>query len=187
MTKVTAEVTIATHLRVFADPLDKVRWCGPLMSQGATASELELSEQVGSRALMLFDGLCGLCNSAVRWVTKRDHADRFRFAALQSELTAAILSRHGIDREAVLKSNTVYLVLDAGTERERLLTRSNVTVNMLLLLGGRWRVLGCLLRAVPSVVRNTAYSLFARNRYRLTGRYEVCPLPTEAERMKFLS
>ena len=78
----------------------------------------------------------------MRWVTQQDHADRFRFAPLQSELTAVILRRHGIDREAVLKGNTVYLVLDAGTERERLLTQSNVTVNILLLLGGRWRVLG---------------------------------------------
>jgi predicted DCC family thiol-disulfide oxidoreductase YuxK len=156
------------------------------MSQNATASEIELSEQVGGRALMLFDGLCGLCNRAVRWVTQQDHADRFRFAPLQSDITAAILHRHGIDREAVLKGNTVYLVLDAGTERERLLTRSSVTVNMLLLLGGRWRVLGYLLRAVPTVLRNMAYGWFARNRYRLTGRYEVCPLPTDAERMKFI-
>jgi predicted DCC family thiol-disulfide oxidoreductase YuxK len=186
MTTVTAEITIAIHLRVFADPLDKVRWCGPSMSQRAMASEIVLSEQVGSRALMLFDGLCGLCNSAVQWVTQHDHADRFRFTPLQSELTAAILSRHGISREAVLKSNTVYLVLDAGTAHERLLTKSNVTVNMLLLLGGRWRVLGYLLRAVPTFLRNAAYGLFARNRYRLTGRYEVCPLPTDAERMKFL-
>jgi predicted DCC family thiol-disulfide oxidoreductase YuxK len=186
MTKVTARSTIATHLRVFTDPLDKVRWCGSPMSQRATTSEIVLSEQVGSRALMVFDGLCGLCNSAVRWVTQQDHADRFRFTPLQSELTAVILSRHGINREAVLKSNTVYLVLDAGTERERLLTKSNVTVNMLLLLGGRWRVLGYLLRTVPTPLRNTAYGVFARNRYRLTGRYEVCPLPTDAERMKFL-
>jgi predicted DCC family thiol-disulfide oxidoreductase YuxK len=157
------------------------------MSQGATASELELSEQVGSRVLMLFDGLCGLCNSAVRWVTQQDHADRFRFAPLQSELTAAILSRHGISREVVLKSNTVYLVLDAGTRHERLLTRSDVTVKILMLLGGRWRLLGYLLRAVPAFVRNAAYGLFARHRYRLTGQYQVCPLPTEAERMKFIS
>jgi predicted DCC family thiol-disulfide oxidoreductase YuxK len=186
MTKVITKITITIHLRVFTDPLDKVRWCGPSMSQDATASELVLSEQVGTRALMLFDGLCGLCNSAVRWVTQQDHADRFRFTPLQSELTAEILSRHGISREAVLQSNTVYLVLDAGTEHERLLTRSNVTVNMLLLLGGRWRVLGYLLRAVPTVLRNTAYGVFARNRYRLTGRFEVCPLPTDAERAKFL-
>jgi predicted DCC family thiol-disulfide oxidoreductase YuxK len=156
------------------------------MSQSATASEIVLSEQVGSRALMLFDGLCGLCNSAVRWVTRHDRADRFRFTPLQSEITAGILGRHGIDREAVLRSNTVYLVLDAGTAHERLLTKSDATVNVLLLLGGRWRVLGYFLRAVPAFVRNAAYGLFARNRYRLTGRYEVCPLPTDAERMKFL-
>ena len=80
---------------------------------------------------------------------RRDHADRFRFAPLQSALTAVILSRHGIDREAMLKSNTVYLVLDFGSDHERLLTQSDVTVNMLLLLGGRLRVLGYLLRAGP--------------------------------------
>ncbi len=150
------------------------------------ASEIGLREQVDGRALMLFDGLCGLCNTAVQWVTQRDHADRFRFAPQQSALAAAILSRHGIDREAMHKSNSVYLVFNAGSEHQRLLTRSDVTVNMLLLLGGRYRFLGYLLRAVPAFARNAAYGLFARNRYRLTGRYEVCPLPTEAEQMKFL-
>src|SRR3984885_12273234 len=142
MPKVTANITIVKHLRVFCDALDHVRWCRPPMSQGATASELVLSEQVGNRVLMLFDGLCGLCNSAVRWVTQRDHADRFRFAPLQSALAASILGRHGIDREAMFKSNSVYLVFDAGSEHQRLLTRSDVTVNLLLLLGGRWRLLG---------------------------------------------
>jgi predicted DCC family thiol-disulfide oxidoreductase YuxK len=58
--------------------------------------------------------------------------------------------------------------------------------NLTLLLGGRFRVLGYLLGAVPAFLRNAAYALFARNRYRLTGRYEVCPLPTELERSKFL-
>jgi predicted DCC family thiol-disulfide oxidoreductase YuxK len=139
------------------------------------------------RALMLYDGLCGLCNRAVQWVIQRDHGDRFRFAPQQSSLAAAILVRHGIDRETMLKSNSVYLVLHAGSERERLLTQSDVTVNMLLQLGGRWRILGILLRAVPSFLRNAAYGLFARNRYRLTRQYEVCPIPREAERKKFLA
>ena len=86
----------------------------------------------------------------------------------------------------MLRSNSVYLVLDYGSDHERLLAQSDVTVNLLLLLGGRFRVLGYLLRAVPAFLRNAAYALFARNRYRLTGRYEVCPLPTELERSKFL-
>jgi predicted DCC family thiol-disulfide oxidoreductase YuxK len=145
-----------------------------------------MGDQMDGRALMLYDGLCGLCYGAVRWVIKRDHADRFRFAPQQSAVGAAILSRCGIDREAMLQTNSVYLVLDAGSEHERVLTQSDVTVNMLLLLGGRWRVLGKMLSAVPLFARNAAYGMFARNRYRLTGRYDVCPVPGEAERMKFV-
>lgn len=102
-------------------------------------------------------------------------------------MAAAILDRHGIDRDAMLKSNSVYMVLDAGTDREKLLTQSDVTVNVLLELGGRWRLLGYLLRAVPRFLRNTAYRMFAHNRYRLAGRYEVCPVPAAADRIKFIS
>jgi predicted DCC family thiol-disulfide oxidoreductase YuxK len=142
-------------------------------------------DQMEGRALMLYDGLCGVCNTAVQWVIKRDLADRFRFAPQQSAMAQAILLRHGIDHEAMLVNNSVYLVLDAGSE-ERLLTQSDVTVNMLMLLGGRWRVLGRMLRAVPSFVRNAAYRMFARNRYRLSGQHDVCPVPSEAVRMKFV-
>jgi predicted DCC family thiol-disulfide oxidoreductase YuxK len=149
-------------------------------------SEDMTSDPIEGRALMLYDGLCGVCNSAVQWVIKRDHADRFRFAPQQSPVAGAILSRHGIDHETMLENNSVYLVLDAGSEDERLFTQSDVTVNMLLLLGGRWRVLGKMLRAVPLFARNAAYRMFARNRYRLRGQYEVCPIPSEAERMKFV-
>jgi predicted DCC family thiol-disulfide oxidoreductase YuxK len=148
--------------------------------------EAATSDQTEGRALMLYDGLCGLCNGVVQWVIKRDHGDRFRFAPQQSAVAERILSRCGFDREAMIQSNSVYLVLDAGTEHERVLTQSDVTVHMLLLLGGGWRILGMLLRAVPRFARNAAYDLFARNRYRLTDRYEVCPIPTEAERMKFV-
>ena len=156
------------------------------MSVSAPVSESVLSEQTHGRTLMLFDGLCGLCNRAVQGVVRRDHADRFRFVPQQSPLAAVILSRHGIDHEAMLKNNSVYLVLNFGSDRERLLARSDVTVNLLLRLGGRFRVLGYLLQAVPAFLRDAAYGLFARNRYWLTGRYDVCPLPTEVERSKFL-
>lgn len=156
------------------------------MAVSAPISESVLSEQANGHALMVFDGLCGLCNRAVQWVVRRDHTDRFRFVPQQSALAAAILGRHGIDREAMIKSNSVYLVLDFGSDQERLLARSDVTVNLLLSLGGRFRVFGYVLRAVPAFLRNAAYGLFARNRYWLTGRYKVCPLPTDAERRKFI-
>ncbi len=135
---------------------------------------------------MLYDGLCGICNLAVNRVTRRDHSDRFRFAAQQSQVGQAILSRHGIDREAMINNNSVYLVLDAGSDHERLLEQSDVWVKILLMLGGRWRILGYLLRTIPLFARNWAYRLAARNRYRFGARYDICPLPSEAERMKFL-
>jgi predicted DCC family thiol-disulfide oxidoreductase YuxK len=134
-------------------------------------SKVVIDGQTDARAVMLYDGLCGFCNSTVQWLLKRDRYDRFRFAPQQSSFAAAVLARHGIDREIMLKNNSVYLVLNLDSGHERLLTQSDVTVYVLLLLGGGWRVLGGLLRAVPRFVRNAAYTVAARNRYRLTGRY----------------
>src|SRR5271170_7802033 len=97
------------------------------------------------RALMLYDGLCGFCNGTIRWVAKRDWRDRFRFAPQQTELAGAVLARHGIDKERTLSDNSVYLVLDYDSPKEQVLTRSDVTVHTLLLLGGGWRLLGQIL------------------------------------------
>jgi predicted DCC family thiol-disulfide oxidoreductase YuxK len=149
-------------------------------------SKVAIYDRTEARAVMLYDGLCGFCNKTVQWLLKRDRCDRFRFAPQQSSFAAAILARHGIDREIMLKNNSVYLVLDLDSGHERLLTQSDVTVKLLVLLGGGWRVLGSLLRLVPRFVRNAVYTVAARNRYRLTGRFEVCPVPSEAERLKFL-
>jgi len=136
---------------------------------------------------MLYDGLCGFCNKAVQWVIRRDRADRFRFAPQQSALATEILTRHGIDRAAMLAANSVYVVLEPDSPRERLLTESDATVHMLLTLGGPWKLAGYLLRAVPRSVRNAAYRWFARNRYRLSSQHATCPLPTAATRAKFLA
>jgi predicted DCC family thiol-disulfide oxidoreductase YuxK len=138
------------------------------------------------RPLMLYDGLCGMCNSAVQWVIRHDRHDQFRFAPQQSGLAAEILGRQGVDRDAGLAGNSVYLVMDPGTPRERLLRESDVAINILTTLGGGWRVLGRLLRAVPAFLRNAGYRFFARNRYRFGGRYSSCPLPSAADRMKFV-
>jgi predicted DCC family thiol-disulfide oxidoreductase YuxK len=157
------------------------------VSQGpAFHGEAEV-EGGGNHSLLLYDGLCGFCNNAVRWVIKHDHADHFRFAPQQSVLAANLLAHSGIDREAMLAGNSVYLLLNPGTANQQLLTRSDVGVNIMMLLGGRWRILGKTLRAIPPFLRNAAYSLFARNRYRFTRKYQSCPIPTAAERIKFLA
>ena len=74
-------------------------------------SDISDSRAPGSTALMLYDGFCGFCNWSVRWVIKRDRHDRFRFAPQQSGLAEAVLARHGVDPQAMLAANSVYLVL----------------------------------------------------------------------------
>jgi predicted DCC family thiol-disulfide oxidoreductase YuxK len=136
--------------------------------------------------LMLYDGLCGFCNATVQWLLKHDKHDRFRFAPLQSAMAEEVLLRHGIDRDKMLQENSVYLVLDLGTDTERVLQRSDVSVQVLLSLGGFWKVLGYGFRIVPRFIRDAGYTLVARNRFKLAGRYDACPIPTPAQRAKFL-
>ena len=140
-----------------------------------------------STALMLYDGLCGFCNWSVRWVIKRDRHDRFRFAPQQSALAEAVLSRHGVDPKAMIAANSVFLVLGYDLPGEQLLCRSDVTVQVLRLLGGGWELLGRLLGAVPRFLRDACYTLVAQIRFRIAGRYDRCPLPSVAERAKFLA
>ncbi len=148
------------------------------------------SEKMGSwnlaGSILIYDGLCGFCNRTVQWLLKRDKANQFRFAPQQSRWAEAALLRHGINRDAMLAQNSVYLVLNPNSAQERVLLRSDVTVYSLLLLGGVWKFLGRWLQIVPRFVRDAAYSLIARNRLRLGGKYEVCPLPTAADREKFV-
>jgi predicted DCC family thiol-disulfide oxidoreductase YuxK len=136
-----------------------------------------------SRPIVLYDGVCGLCNRLVRFVLKRDRSDKFRFAALQSDFARNLLKRHNQVPDAL---DTFYLVLDHSQPTERLLTRSKATIAVLEEFGGVWRLWGKLLRLVPRHFRDWQYNLVASNRYRLFGRYEACPLPDPKVRYKFL-
>jgi predicted DCC family thiol-disulfide oxidoreductase YuxK len=144
-----------------------------------------VSEPAGAAAaapLILYDGVCGLCNRLTRFVLERDPAGRFRFAALQSPLAHEILIRHGRDPRDL---DTLYLVLARGRPDERLLRKSDAALWILRALGGPWRAAG-VLRLVPRAVRDLGYDLVARTRYRLFGRYDACPLPDPRHRVRFL-
>jgi predicted DCC family thiol-disulfide oxidoreductase YuxK len=132
--------------------------------------------------LVLYDGVCGLCNRLNRFVIARDPAGRFRFAALQSSLARQILARHGRDPQ---DRDTLYLVLSRGRPDERLLRKSDAALWILRALGGPWRTAAAL-RLVPRGVRDLGYDLVARTRYRLFGRYDACPLPDPRHRERFL-
>jgi len=141
---------------------------------------------VDAPALMFYDGLCGFCNASVQWLLRQDKRDKFRFAAQQSAFAQEVLRKYGIDQEKMLSDNSVYLVMDLGSSAERLLKRSDVTAQCLYSLGGIWKALGAGLRVVPRFIRDAGYRAIAKNRFRLAGRYASCPIPTAAQRAKFL-
>ncbi len=170
--------------------------------------------------IVLYDGVCGLCNRLVQFILRRDPAGVFRFASLQSGMAARVLARHGVDARDL---DTVYVVLDYDTADELLLARSDAVIYILRHLGagelrsarpGRrpgltqaastqaaptstptstaasgslfWRLAGRLLQTIPRALGEWGYRMVARNRYRIFGRYDTCPLPTENTRGRFL-
>lgn len=135
-----------------------------------------------SNPVVLYDGVCGLCNRLNQFILKRDIHDRFRFASLQSEFAASLLKRHGADAKDL---NTVYVALENGQPGERLLSRSDAIIYVLTQLPGIWK-LAIAGRVVPKVLRDGLYKAVARNRYRVFGKHDSCMLPDPKHRHKFL-
>jgi predicted DCC family thiol-disulfide oxidoreductase YuxK len=138
--------------------------------------------------IILYDGVCGLCNRLNQFVLRHDRDGIFRFASLQSPLAARILARHGANPQDL---DTVYIVLNHDLTKEaqadeRLLPRSDAVIYVLKRLGGIWRLLGLYLQLVPRFLRDWEYRVIARKRYRAFGRFETCPLPSAETRDRFL-
>lgn len=132
--------------------------------------------------IVLYDGVCGLCNHAVQFLLKRDRRDRFRFASLQSEFAATLLKRHGVDHNDL---DTVYAVLNQGEAGERLLGKSDAFLQLAKELGGVWSIAG-IGRIIPRPVRNMLYDFVARHRYQVFGKHETCMLPEPKHKTKFI-
>jgi predicted DCC family thiol-disulfide oxidoreductase YuxK len=132
--------------------------------------------------LVLYDGVCGLCNRMVQVILRHDHAGRFRFAALQSDLASALLRRHGRDARDL---DTVCVVRDHGGPGEQILIKARAVIHIAGQLGWPWK-LACVLRVQPPRLLDFCYDQVARRRYRWFGRHDACPLPTPATRAKFL-
>ena len=133
--------------------------------------------------IILYDGVCALCNGFVQFILKRDLRDRFRFAAQQSEFAGSVLQNHGASAENL---ESIYLILDHGRPSEQLQTRSNATISIFRELGPFWRALANLFAIFPRGLRDWGYNVVARYRYRMFGKYDACPLPQASDRHKFL-
>jgi predicted DCC family thiol-disulfide oxidoreductase YuxK len=135
-----------------------------------------------SKAIVLYDGVCGLCNRAVQFLLKRDRLDRLQFASLQSDLAGKVLSRHGMDHKYL---DTVYAVLNYGEPNETLLAKGDAFLFFAGVIGGIWSV-ARVVKIVPRPVRNWLYDFVARHRYQVFGKSESCMLPDPKQRHKFL-
>jgi len=133
--------------------------------------------------IILYDGVCGLCNSLVQFLLKRDKQGRLRFASLQSDFAAKVLQRHGIDPKDL---DTMHVVENYDQPGERVLQRSTAIVRAGRELGSFWAALAVVAGIVPRPLRDLVYRFVARNRYRVFGKYESCMLPDPNQRSRFL-
>jgi predicted DCC family thiol-disulfide oxidoreductase YuxK len=138
--------------------------------------------EIEGRAVLLYDGVCALCNGVVQFLLKHDKLEKLRYAPLQSPLGREMLAHFQIDTVP----SGVILITDALTPQERLYHRSDAAGVALQLLPAGWRLLGRSLLHVPRRLREFAYGIIARMRYRLFGRYTTCPIPPANQRSRLL-
>jgi predicted DCC family thiol-disulfide oxidoreductase YuxK len=138
-----------------------------------------------SHPILLYDGVCGLCNRFVQFVLRRDPDGIFRFASLQSAFAASILARYNLGRADL---DTVYVVVNRDSQQppEFLLSRSDAVLFVIKQLGALGRSVAFPLQLLPKFVRDRAYNAVARRRYRIFGKFESCRLPSAQDRSRFL-
>jgi len=138
----------------------------------ATLADLE------AHPVLLFDGVCNLCQGVVRFLLDRDRDARLRFAPLQSEFGRALLAHFALDADAL---DNVVLIDRAGAH-----ARSEAALRCARLIGPPWSW-SLVLRAIPRPLRDALYDFVARHRYRWFGRKDACPLPRPEWRDRFLA
>ena len=132
---------------------------------------------IGKR-IILFDGLCNLCEASVQFVIKHDNSDQFRFVALQSDLGQKIIAHIGINS----KNIDSVLLYEPGVAYYY---KSNAALQVAKNLGGLFH-LGTVFRIITTTLRNALYDYVAKNRYSWYGKKQNCMIPTEELKSKFL-
>jgi predicted DCC family thiol-disulfide oxidoreductase YuxK len=127
-------------------------------------------------SIILFDGVCNLCNSGVQFIIKRDSKCHFKFASLQSETGQMLLRKYGISN----KIDSIIVI-----ENEKVYIKSSAALQISKYLDGCWKYL-IIFKVLPSSFRNFLYDILAKNRYRWFGKKDTCMLPTLEMKKRFL-
>ena len=134
-------------------------------------------DPVAGHVLVMFDGVCNLCNGFVQFVIRRDPKERFMFASLQSDFAHEQLRRHRLDPRALHS----VIVIDDG----KMYRQSDAVLRVAGYLPGLWPMMKVFL-IVPRFIRDSVYNVIAKARYRWFGRREACMIPDASLRSRFL-
>ena len=127
--------------------------------------------------VVIFDGVCNLCNWSVQFIIKHDPKAIFKFTSLQSEFGTTISQRHKLSSE---NPESVLLLKDG-----KMLSKSSAALAIAAELNGTWKTLA-IFRFVPQNIRDSIYDWIANNRYRWFGKRDDCMLPTEEIKERFI-
>ncbi len=130
-----------------------------------------------SYKIILFDGICNLCNSSVNFIIDRDRNDIFKFASFQSDAGKTFLNTLGLDSKKLYS----VILIDEGT----FYTKSTAALKIIKEFGGFWKPLYAFIM-VPKMVRDLFYDVIANNRYRWFGRTDSCRVPNSELQERFL-
>ena len=131
-----------------------------------------------NKQLILFDGVCNLCDASVQYIIKHDHQDVFRYSALQSELGQKIREQFDINIE---KTDSILLY----SEDKGIYYKSTAALKIASKLGFPRNLLSAFL-IIPPFIRNWVYDFIAKNRYKWYGKKDDCMIPTPELKSKFL-
>ena len=129
------------------------------------------------KPIILFDGVCNLCNASVQFIIKRDSKKKFMFSSLQSDAAQAILLHNYLEN---LDFDTIILLEDGNVY-----DKSTAILKIIRRLSGFYR-LGYMFIVVPKFIRDFVYQVIANNRYKWFGKRDTCMLPTEELKLRFL-
>ena len=127
--------------------------------------------------VIVFDGVCNVCNASVNFVMARDPDRKFRFGTLQSEAAQQVLK----ELEVSTEDFETFLLL----EGDRVFTKSTAALRVVRQLGSLWPLLYALM-IIPRPIRDAFYDAIARNRYHWMGKSETCRVPTPTDRERFV-
>lgn len=133
-----------------------------------------------NKQLILFDGVCNLCNSSVLYVIKRDKKDKFLFAPLQSDIGKDIIKKFDIDTK---KMDSILLY---NPKKDNISYKSTAALLVAKQIGFPSNLLTVFL-IIPAFIRNWVYNYIAKNRYKWYGKKESCMIPTPELKAKFMS